>query len=76
VPFYIPEKVFWRSLPEISLLFFFFISFANLKDLITYPTFGIDALYICICMAQCLASSQTFSQLWLRDFWRWVHQTY
>ncbi len=32
------------------------------KDLITNPTFGIDALSICIRMAQCLARSQTFSQ--------------
>jgi hypothetical protein len=30
------------------------------KDLITNPTLGIDALSLCNCMAQCLASSQTF----------------
>jgi hypothetical protein len=31
-----------------------FVSLTNLKDLITNPTFGIDALSLCICMAHAL----------------------
>jgi hypothetical protein len=37
-----------------------FLSFTKLKHPKT-PTFGIDALSLCIPMAQCLARSQTFS---------------
>jgi hypothetical protein len=54
-------KGFWRSLPEISL-FSLFSQLESSKDLITNPTFGIDALSFCISMAQCHPSSQAFSQ--------------
>jgi hypothetical protein len=50
-------KRFLEISPEISL----FSLFDKSKDLITNPAFGIDALSLCICMAQCLARSQPFS---------------
>ena len=40
--------------------FDYFLSFTKLKHPKT-PTFGINALSLCIRMAQCLACSQTFS---------------
>jgi hypothetical protein len=55
--FKFPKKVFWGSLPQISL----FYSFPKLK----HPkssTFRIDTLSFCIRMAQCHPSSQAFSQ--------------
>ncbi len=57
------QKGFWRSLPEISLFVSFdsILSFTKLKHPKS-PTFGINALSLCIRMAQCLARSQTFSQ--------------
>ncbi len=52
-------KGFWRSLPEISLLFYSFTKLKHPKS----STFGIDALSLCIRMAQCHPSSQAFSHL-------------
>ena len=61
--FKFPEK-FLEISSKISLfsLFSLFSQFNHLIDLMTNPTFGTDALSFCICMAQCLASSQTFIQ--------------
>ena len=50
------QKVFWGSLPQISL-FYSFLKLKHPKSSI----FGIDALSLCICMAQCHPSSQAFS---------------
>ncbi len=46
---------------------FSFLSFTKLKHPKS-PTFGIDALSLCICMAQCLASIQTFTAKCLNSY--------
>ena len=53
-------KRFFGDLFQRSHSFDSFLSFTKLKHPKT-PTFGIDALSLCIHMAQCLARSQTFS---------------
>jgi hypothetical protein len=54
--FQFPKKVLEISSRDLT---FSFLAFTKLKHPKS-PTFGINALSLCICMVKCLASSQTF----------------